>query len=92
MKTVEYSKMTDGTAKSGSEFLEAAVGALDVGDVVIKKSYPSARAMQRSRGIPKVTVEKFVVTGIGGEFYSQILNCDAVRAYCDKTITFEELR
>lgn len=93
MKTVEYIKMTDGIAKSGANYLEVAVGTLNIGDVVVKVVPPRApRGFMPSRGKPVTTIETYTVTGFGSEFYSQILGCDAVRAYCDKTVTFEDVK
>jgi hypothetical protein len=91
MATVEYKgKMTDGIAKNGSCFIECVTGSLNVGDVVVKKHTQDASrgGFRRPRGPIKTTVETFVVTGFGGEFYSDILKCDAVRAYCEKTVEF----
>ncbi|ELY5178944.1 hypothetical protein SNE85_000808 [Vibrio cholerae] len=81
MANVEYKNMASGTAKNGADYLEVAVGALNVGDVVIKVIPPRApRGFRAPRGKPVTTIETYTVTSFGGEFYSQILNCDAVRA------------
>ncbi len=88
MANVNYENMVDGKAKNGSFYLECATGALSVGDVVVKTVRPPAREIARSRSTPKTTVLTFVVTGLGGEFYSSVLNCDAVRAYCTRTVEY----
>jgi hypothetical protein len=90
MKNVEYKNMVDGIAKNGAAYIEAPVGALNIGDVVTKTVLPSPRALQRSRGTPKITIETYKITGFGGEFYSAILGCDVARAYCEKNIEYKE--
>lgn len=90
MANVEYKNMTDGVAKNGAVYLECLVGALNVGDVVIKECKPSVRPGRAVRGTPKTTIETYIVTGFGGEFYSSILEGDAVRAYCEKTVRYED--
>jgi hypothetical protein len=92
MKNVEYKNMVASTASNGANYLESPVGVLNVGDVVTRTIVPTARELQRSRrGTPKITIETFVVTGLGGEFYSKILECEAVRAYCEKTTEFKAM-
>ena len=90
MANLEYKNMTSGTAKNGVEYLEVAVGTLSVGDVVVKVVPPRApRGLRAQRGKPVTTIETYTVTGFGGEFYSNLLECDAERAYCDKKIEFK---
>ena len=92
MKNVEYKNMIAGTAKNGADYIEAEVGALEIGDTVTRTIAPSARASQRrARSAPKTIIETYVVTGFGGEFYSSILDCDVTRAYCEKTVKYVEV-
>lgn len=87
MKNVEYKNMVCGQAKNGADYLEAPIGALEIGDAVVRTIEPTIRPSYRSRrGTPERIIETYVVTGFGGEFYSSILNCDVTRAYCEKTV------
>ena len=91
MKNVEYKNMASGVSKNGADYLEVKIGTLEVGDTVVKTVPPSKRELQRrGRSTPKTTIETYVVKDFGGEFYSGLLECDAVRAYCEKTVQYVE--
>lgn len=83
----EYKNMVASTANNGASYIEAEVGALEVGDVVTRIIKPRSRGgFRASRSAPMTSVETYVVTGFGSEFYSEVLGLDAVRAYCTKTV------